>query len=199
MGITFWKQNTHVVRTGLTMTKCLSIVAFAILFGLSVMADEGEFPCISKGQGLCGKHGECEFSQYNATVISSGFCECEEGYIHWGKEPCAYEQKSKLTAFLLSFFLGYLGADWFYLSQGQAGYIVAGIIKLFFPVITCCCAACCGFACAGASRTPEVGGAMATAATACNGLIITIWYGVDWIRVLADAFYDGNGEELKGW
>merc|ERR1711997_147906 len=172
-------------RTGLTMTKCLSIVAFAILFGLSVMADEGEFPCISKGQGLCGKHGEC-----NATVISSGFCECEEGYIHWEGEPCAYEQKSKLTAFLLSFFLGILGADWFYLSQGQAGYIVAGLIKLFFPVITCCCAACCG------GLAGELG---AKGVAACNGLIVTIWYFVDWIRILVDSFNDGNGEELKGW
>ena len=26
-----------------------------------------------------------------------------------------------------------------------------------------------------------------------------IWYTVDWIRVLADGFYDGNGIELEGW
>merc|ERR1712080_26411 len=38
--------------------------------------------------------------------------------------------KSKLVAFLLSFFLGEFGVDWFYLSNGSAGYIVAGIFKL---------------------------------------------------------------------
>jgi len=26
-----------------------------------------------------------------------------------------------------------------------------------------------------------------------------IWYTVDWIRVLCDGFYDGNGIELQGW
>jgi len=30
---------------------------------------------------------------------------------------------------------------------------------------------------------------------ACN----TIWYTVDWIRVVADAFKDGNGVALKDW
>ena len=38
--------------------------------------------------------------------------------------------KSKLAAFLISLFLGELGVDWFYLSGGGAGYIVAGIFKL---------------------------------------------------------------------
>jgi len=156
------------------MTKCLSIVALAILFGLSVMTAEGN-PVASA-------------SVRNDTLIPDAHALTSE-----------YERKSKLVAFLLSFFLGYLGADWFYLSQGQAGYIVAGLIKLFFPLLSCCFAACCGFACAGASRTPEVGHCGAVGVTACNGLIITIWYGVDWIRILADSFYDGNGEELKGW
>lgn len=45
-------------------------------------------------------------------------------------QPCAYEQKKKLTAFLLSLLAGGLGADWFYLAAGNAGYIVAGVFKL---------------------------------------------------------------------
>ena len=32
--------------------------------------------------------------------------------------------------FLLSFFLGALGVDWFYLCNGDAAYIVAGVFKL---------------------------------------------------------------------
>ena len=58
-------------------------------------------------------------------------CECDKGYINdEDGEPCVVEQKDKLAAFLLSFILGYFGADWFYLSHGAAGYIAAGILKL---------------------------------------------------------------------
>ena len=38
--------------------------------------------------------------------------------------------KSKWVAFILSLLLGEFGADWFFLSNGDAGYIVAGIFKL---------------------------------------------------------------------
>jgi TM2 domain-containing membrane protein YozV len=38
--------------------------------------------------------------------------------------------KSKLGAFLISFLVGGIGVDWFYLSNGHAGYIVAGVFKL---------------------------------------------------------------------
>ena len=41
-------------------------------------------------------------------------CQCYRGYITWYfMETCAYEQRSKLTAFLVSFFVGILGIDWF--------------------------------------------------------------------------------------
>lgn len=39
--------------------------------------------------------------------------------------------RSKQTAFLLSFFLGIFGADRFYLSRGQCGYVCLGLTKLF--------------------------------------------------------------------
>jgi len=71
------------------------------------------------------------------------------------------EKYSKLAAFLISLLVGGLGADWFYLSAGSAGYIVAGVFKLL----------------------------------TCGGL--GIWWLVDWIRVLADTFPDGNGLALK--
>lgn len=34
---------------------------------------------------------------------------------------------------------------------------------------------------------------------ALSSLIIMIWWFVDWIRVLADSFPDGNGVPLKGF
>ena len=117
-------------------------------------------PC--KTQGECG-NGICEIGvKWNETTTVH-LCKCDEGYINYDGKPCEYGQKSKLTAFLISFFLGELGGDWFYLSQGSGAYIVGGIFKLL-----------------------TLGG-------------LGIWWLVDWIRILADTFYDGNGEVLTGW
>merc|ERR1711890_11145 len=58
---------------------------------------------------------------------------CDQGWITWPKHsetPCNYRATKKLSAFLVSFLFGGIGADWFYLSGGSAGYIIAGIIKL---------------------------------------------------------------------
>ncbi|KAH3759535.1 hypothetical protein Pelo_8621 [Pelomyxa schiedti] len=97
------------------------------------------------------------------------YCVCNEPYITLSADDdnriadstaCNYEGKSKLTAFLLSFFVGSFGADWFYLARGSGGYIAAGVFKLL-----------------------TLGG--------CG-----IWSTVDWIRLLCDAFPDGNKEDL---
>ena len=62
-------------------------------------------------------------------------CQCYRGHITWYfMESCSYEQRTKLAAFLVSFFVGFLGVDWFLLSRGNAGYIVAGIIKLIISM-----------------------------------------------------------------
>ena len=45
--------------------------------------------------------------------------------------PVKSPPKSKLVAFLLSFFIGAYGADWFYLSAGNSDYICLGVLKLF--------------------------------------------------------------------
>jgi hypothetical protein len=30
-------------------------------------------------------------------------------------------------------------------------------------------------------------------------IISFIWYTIDWMRILADVFHDGNGISLKNW
>ena len=41
-------------------------------------------------------------------------CVCNPGFVSYGTNgTCNYEQKQKLTAFLLSFFVGFYGADWY--------------------------------------------------------------------------------------
>jgi TM2 domain-containing membrane protein YozV len=96
---------------------------------------------------------------------SNSICICNSGWVlaRDGLNQCTYQQKIKLTAFLLSFFLGFFGADWFYLSAGNGGYIAAGVFKLL-----------------------TLGG-------------LGIWWLVDWIRILANAFPDGQGVNLVGW
>ena len=65
----------------------------------------------------CNKNSDC-----NNGVCVEYFCLCTKGFVSYGtNQTCNYQQKEKLTAFLLSFLIGSTGADWFYLAQGNAG------------------------------------------------------------------------------
>ena len=67
----------------------------------------------------------------NGEVQTVHKCECDKRYTDdQDGTPCVVEMKNKVTALLLSLIVGSFGADWFYLSKGAAGYIVAGIFKL---------------------------------------------------------------------
>ena len=114
-------------------------------------------------------------------------CVCDSRWMDKDGEPCAYQAKSKLVAFLLSFFLGGLGADWFYLSCGNAGYIVGGIAKIIFVWILPVCGK--------ALMSSGEGAAMCGGCCLCivPGLI---WALADWIRVVDNSFPDGNGMPL---
>jgi len=69
------------------------------------------------GNGKCEENDDGEYH-----------CICNEGYISHN-DICDYEQYKQLTTFLISFFAGTFGVDWFYLSDGNGGYIVGGIFK----------------------------------------------------------------------
>ena len=107
----------------------------------------------------CG-NGDCREVSLTLNTSPEPTCVCRKPYIDQGEHKCNYAAKSKLVAFLLSWFLGGLGVDWFYLSAGNGGYIVGGIFKLI------------------------TGGGLG------------LWWLVDWIRILAGTFDDGNGMEL---
>lgn len=72
----------------------------------------------------CGSNGICSNSTSTCSCTKAGYVTVKSD------NPCAHEQKSKLTVFLLSFFAGGVGADWFYLAAGNGGYIAAGVFKL---------------------------------------------------------------------
>lgn len=109
---------------------------------------------------VCLSNANCAYP--NGQCVSNE-CICSRGWIVRDQTGCTYQLKSKLTAFLLSFFVGILGIDWFYLSVGNAVYIILGLIKLI-----------------------TFGG-------------LGIWWIVDWIRILVNAFDDGNGVYLQDW
>lgn len=69
--------------------------------------------------------GHCRL--FNETA---GLCQCDNNYISRDGGSCNYHQVSKLVAFLLSFFVGGFGVDWFVLARHHAGYIVAGVFKI---------------------------------------------------------------------
>jgi hypothetical protein len=71
--------------------------------------------------------GKCLQTSLN---VSSCFCDHGWALSKSASQGCIYPQKSKLAAFLLSFFVGGFGADWYYLSVGNSGYIAAGVFKM---------------------------------------------------------------------
>lgn len=142
-----------------------------VLFGLffaslvvntigSVHTNNDRIECYSNNNE-CG-NGYCCIGYFNTSV---GFCNCNSRYVNIDTGvtiiPCDYKQKSKLKAFLLSFFVGGFGTDWFYLADNNRGYIAAGVFKLL-----------------------TLGGFL-------------VWWLVDWIRILADDFPDGNAVALS--
>jgi hypothetical protein len=138
----------------------------------------------------CG-HGKCS----NET----GNCGCNRGWTTYSNITdktgyCNYDQCSKQTAFFFSFFAGVFGADWFYLSRSNLGYIISGILKLLL-----------GCGCCGAwSLTyfgPEIQNSESVKAklrgvSICFSLLAFAWWIVDWARILNNRFPDGNGVGL---
>ena len=141
----------------------------------------------------CSNHGRC----LNETV-----CECERGWTFVGpwtntSKSCSYEQSSQRTAFFVSFFTGLLGTDWFYLSRGNVGYIILGILKLVV-----------GLGCLGSwplayfgpkGENSEAMQSKLRGASTFFSLLAFAWWIVDWARVLGNKFPDGNGANLMPW
>ncbi len=142
----------------------------------------------------------------NNGVCRNFTCVCTLGYVDFNNQTCNYKQKEKLTAFLLSFFVGNFGADWFYLANGNSDYEVAAIIKLTTVIflIIGSCFLCCTSVCSAAEKSCIAGfgfvfSIIITLLLILCGLINPIWYLVDWIRILTNSFKDGNGVSLKDW
>ena len=76
-------------------------IFLAMVVGLSLVH-------FSNGQS-CNTDSMCN----NGICRNKNTCVCNSGYVSFGSNgTCNYEQKNKLTAFLLSFLIGSTGADW---------------------------------------------------------------------------------------
>jgi hypothetical protein len=143
----------------------------------------------------CTVNADC-----NNGACQAGVCVCTAGFVSYQNGTCNYQQKEKLTAFLLSFLVGTTGADWFYLSQGNGAYITAGVFKLLTGVLGIfapCCMCCFGFM---RSDKAKIGGFLVISiGMVLMAIAQSAWYLADWIRILMNSFKDGNGVALKSW
>ena len=62
----------------------------------------------------------------------NSFCYCDSEAKNF---TCHFKAKYVRTAMTFSIFLGYFGADWFYLSNGNIAYIIIGFIKLSISLL----------------------------------------------------------------
>lgn len=142
----------------------------------------------------CNGHG-----QYS---LNSTECECYQGWITLDRNAnrstyCAYKQRLKKTAFFLSLFFGGFGVDWFYLSRGTLGYIIAGILKLLFACI--CCGGWPSTYFVHKIQSSELLKKRVHSVNICFTLVIFAWWIVDWARILNNRFTDGLGVALVPW
>ena len=110
------------------------------------------------------------------------------------EETLDLEPRSKLVAFLLSFFLGGFGADWFYLSRGFEIFIIIGIVKFILISL----AGFCFFSFDLKLCKCDLGKiAFLVPYLWIVRLFIFLWWVVDWARVLTNTFADGSGMKLQ--
>lgn len=74
----------------------------------------------------CGEHGTCQLD----TGTNESICVCDVDFTSTGGNICNYERRNPIPTLMASIFGGWVGADWFFLSRGDGGYIAAGVFKL---------------------------------------------------------------------
>ena len=141
-----------------------------------LMPYQYNFPCTSVSQ--CG-HGMCSV---NANNVTEYFCSCERGYRSVDGNVCSKKLQEKGLAVFISFLVGILGADWFFLSKGNRDYILIGFIKLYVTLANL-------FVLPHAATDYEY--TMRTCLFA--GFV---WWLVDWIRIVSGSFSSGDGFPL---
>jgi hypothetical protein len=143
------------------------------------------FQCNSTS--FCSNNGECTNDKTS--------CKCNAFYTTFPTDSayqCNYEQKSRLTAFLLQFFI--CGSGQMYL--GNLSHGIPQFLFIYCAGILACFVACCCFACIKKNNTDDT-----VAITACSSLCVTIfvvlafisWSLADAIMIALGQINDSNG------
>ena len=140
------------------------------------MQENDTSPNLDSYLTMCLKENLCNYGDCVLLRNKNVSCRCDKYYVDHDQEMCAEKGKSKLILFLLSFFGGGLGADWFYMSNGSLVFICIGILKISLIFVFALC-----------NRKfanifydiPILG---------------ILWWFADWVRILSDGWgADGQG------
>ena len=128
-------------------------------------------------------------------MCDTGTCHCQDGYITYESSVgCNYHQKSQQTIFLLSFFVGTLGADQFVLGHTDLG--VGKLIFTLLPVFSVL------IYCVLICRIELEGDCLEITSFILKmlwGIGVFIWWLYDVIVIGKCTVTDGNDAPLEGW
>ena len=153
---------------------------------------------ISTNLTMCMDYNFCNYGKCVLLINKNVSCKCDKPYVDHAGQFCVVKGKSKLTAFLLSFLCGGLGADWFYMSSGDATFICVGIIKVFmFTIFPLCFALVCFLGMIICGIPSDRGDQFCVCVLVGVGIFWLsggIWWFVDWVRIVTDGWgSDGRG------
>jgi hypothetical protein len=109
---------------------------------------------------------------------------------------CNYEQKKQLTAFLMSFFVGF-GAEHFYLQRNKVAaaklvfYFFCCLLNVIYFVLAKCVK--------NGKKFTEFIGAFEALYLGCGFIFMLLWNIYDWILIGNGTLTDGYGFPLTSW
>ena len=151
-----------------------------------------ESPAVA-GRGNCSAPG-LDCSEHGDCASDRSHCRCDAGFTTFppGAYPeCGYEQKGKLTAFLLQFFLGwFFGAGMFYIAQIYIGLFQ--IAALWGGLAFVCCVSRC---CTSEQKYPARKSVIAFLSVLVAGGTL-LWNMSLWGLIISNKIADGNQAPL---
>lgn len=123
-------------------------------------------------------------------------CICDSGFLTYKEQPCSYKQLNLFNALLFSLLLGYVGADWFYLSRGSMCFIAIGFVKMYSLILCVLFLLIFLKSKQGASKS-RCFRQIFLFVGLITGLLIIGWYAIDVFRIITNIALDGNNMPMQ--